>query len=80
MASEIDAPDWGYAYEEAIRERIELLTRLRSEGSTALQRVPGTCQSYLVRDLDDDEIRSVAIYEAEVHTNTAIRQSRTKHG
>lgn len=74
------SPDWGYAYEAAIRERVEKYSRLRAKGSGALVRVPGTCQSYCLRDLDDDEIRSVALYEAELHTNRAINKDREKHG
>lgn len=70
--------DFGYAYQEAIRERVEMLTRLRSEGSTALQYVPGLQATHRVRDLDDDEIATIAIWEAEVYTNRAINQSRKK--
>lgn len=74
----MESPDWGYAYEEAIRERLRKYRKLRAKGSGALVRVPGTCQSYCLRDLDDDEIRSVAIFEAEVSTNMAINQHRRR--
>lgn len=72
------SPDWGFAYEEAIRERVRKYSKLRAQGSGALVRVPGTCQSYCLRDLDDDEIRSVAMFEAEIYTNRAINQTRSR--
>lgn len=72
------APDWGYAYEKAYRERVRKYSKLRAQGSGALVRVPGTCQSHCLRDLDDDEIRSVAMFEAEIYTNRAINQTRSR--
>lgn len=72
------SPDWGYAYEKDMRSRIRRYEKLRREGSGALVRVPGTCQSYCLRDLDDDEIRSVAMFEAEIYTNRAINQTRSR--
>jgi hypothetical protein len=72
--------DWGVAYEEAMQERVGMLKRQRAEGSRALQRVPGLWQSYCVCDLDDDEIASVAIYEAEHYTNRAINEHRERYG
>lgn len=74
----MQSPDWGYAYEQAINERLRKYRKLRAKGSGALVRVPGTMQSYCLRDLDDDEIRSVAIFEAEVSTNMAINQTRRR--
>jgi hypothetical protein len=70
--------DWGYAYEMAIRDHVERYSNLRAEGSAALVRVPGTCQSYCIRDLDDDEIRSAAIFEAEKIVNRSIHQHTRK--
>lgn len=65
--------DWGAAYEEAIADERDTLRTARAEGSRKLARVPGTCQSYAIADLDDDEIESIAIFVAEVSTNRAIR-------
>lgn len=70
--------DWGFAYEEEIRMQREMLREARAEGSEKLARVPGVWQSYKIRDLDDDEIDSIAIFEAEVNTNRAIKKTRTQ--
>lgn len=62
----------------AIRDHVDRYTKARADGSAALVRVPGTNQSYCVRDLDDDEIRSAAMFEAEKIVNRAIHQHNSK--